>query len=73
MVARIGARAHGIQPGLAWKADAHLHVDELVPDHLALDQCCAKGLALTRPVQRLVKAGTGQNPAPSPTWRHVRR
>ena len=47
----------GVVEQRARRMHARLHVDQLVADHLVLDQVLAEGLALARPGERLVEAG----------------
>ena len=58
-IPRIRPCAHGLQPS-ACGLDAHLHVHQLVTDHLVVHQRSAKGLALLRPSQRLVVTTFGK-------------
>ena len=57
--AGVGLPGHGVDPGLRG-LQTHLHVDQLVADHLVRHQRLAEGPALARPVQRLVEAGLGK-------------
>jgi hypothetical protein len=56
----LSARAATASSQAAGGRDAHLHVHQLVADHLVLHQRRAEGLALARPGQRLVVAGLGE-------------
>jgi hypothetical protein len=63
----------GVVDQRARRVDARLHLNELVARRLMLDQVLAEGLALARPIDRLVEAGLRESRRRLPPCRAARR